>query len=90
MLFLRHAVDSPKILENFSPKPGIDELHYSPGVLFWSAKTSDLEKSAMLKINRMPIYQEMSVRGLTTTRKKSTTSCAAQPTRPDQEPSSKG
>jgi uncharacterized protein (DUF1697 family) len=69
VIFLHHSIDSPEILENFQPKPGIEELHYHPGVLFWSAKSSDLTKSGMLKVNRMPIYQFMTVRGLNTTQK---------------------
>jgi hypothetical protein len=47
----------------------MEELRYYPGVLFWSAKTSDLTKTGMLKVNRMPIYKEMTVRGLNTTLK---------------------
>jgi hypothetical protein len=38
-------------------------------VLFWSAKTSDLTKTGMLKINKMAIYKEMTVRNINTTRK---------------------
>lgn len=69
IIFLRYTIDDPEILKNFNPKPNIEELHYFPGVLFWSAKTSDLTKSNMLKVNRMPIYKDMTIRGLNTTRK---------------------
>jgi uncharacterized protein (DUF1697 family) len=69
VIFLTRTIDSPKILDDLSPKPDIEELHYRPGVLFWSAKTSDLTKTGMLKINKMTIYDEMTVRGINTTRK---------------------
>jgi uncharacterized protein (DUF1697 family) len=69
VIFLRHAIDSPDILKNFKPKPDIEELHYHPGVLFWSAKTSSLTKSNMLKVNTMPIYKDMTVRVLHTTQR---------------------
>lgn len=69
VIFLRHSVDNRKALEGLSAKPGIEELDYFPGVLFWSAKTSDLTKSNMLKINRLGIYKEMTVRNLNSTRK---------------------
>jgi uncharacterized protein (DUF1697 family) len=69
VIFLRHTIDSPDILTNLDPKPEIEELHYHPGVLFWSAKTSSLTKSGMLKVNTMPIYKDMTVRVLHTTQK---------------------
>jgi len=69
IIFLRHTVDNRKILEKFHLKPEIEELHYVPGALLWSALSSDLTKSEMLRVNKMPIYKDMTVRGLTTTRK---------------------
>jgi uncharacterized protein (DUF1697 family) len=69
VIFLRYTIDSPDILANLDPKPEIEELHYHPGVLFWSAKTSSLTKSGMLKVNTMPIYKDMTVRVLHTTQK---------------------
>jgi uncharacterized protein (DUF1697 family) len=69
VIFLSSKIDSPEILKDLHPKPEIEELHYHRGVLFWSAKTSDLTKTGMLKINKTAIYKEMTVRGINTTRK---------------------
>jgi uncharacterized protein (DUF1697 family) len=69
VMFLRHEIDSPDILKKLNPKPGIEELHYHPGVLFWSAQTSNLTKSSMLKVSNMPIYKQMTIRNLNTTLK---------------------
>lgn len=69
VIFLRPAIDSPRILDGLRPVPDIEELRYHPGALLWSARTSDLTRSAMLKVNRMPIYREMTVRILATVRK---------------------
>lgn len=69
VIFLRHAIDNPKALKDLQPKPGIEELHYHPGVLFWSAQTSNLSKSNMLKVSQSPLYKQMTIRNLTTTRK---------------------
>jgi uncharacterized protein (DUF1697 family) len=66
VIFLHHSIDSPKLLGSLHPKPGVEELYYHPGVLFWSAKTSDLTKSNMLKLSRSPLYQAMTVRNLNT------------------------
>jgi uncharacterized protein (DUF1697 family) len=69
VIFLTPKIDSPAILDEISPKPGIEELHYHPGVIFWAAKTSDLTKSNMLKLNKSVLYKEMTVRNLNTTYK---------------------
>ncbi len=69
VIFLRRSVDSKKILANFNPKPEIEEVIYKPGVLYWSALISGLTRSNMLKLASMPIYKEMTIRNLNTTRK---------------------
>jgi uncharacterized protein (DUF1697 family) len=69
VIFLRHTIDSKKILESLSPKPEIEEVQYHPGVLLWSARTSDLARSNMLQLSKQHIYQEMTVRNLNTTKK---------------------
>ena len=69
VIFLRHTIDSEKILEALSPRSEIEEVQYHPGVLLWSASTSDLARSNMLQLSKRNIYQEMTVRNLNTTRK---------------------
>ncbi len=62
VIFLRPTIDKPGILDGLKPKPDIEELHYHPGVLFWSAQTSNLTKSNMIKLSSSPLYKEMTVR----------------------------
>ena len=69
VVFLRHTIDNPSILEDLHPKAGIEELIYKPGVLYWAAQTSDLTKSEMIKLSRNSLYQEMTIRNLNTTQK---------------------
>lgn len=69
VIFLSHRIDSKHNFSGFIPKPQIEEMHYFPGVVLWSAKTSDLTKSTMLTINKSALYKEMTVRNLNTTRK---------------------
>lgn len=69
VIYLSHTLDKPSLLNEFSPKPNIEELHYFPGVLLWSAKLTDLTKSRMIKVSSSPLYQDMTIRGLNTTRK---------------------
>lgn len=69
VIFLRHTIDSKALLKQFKPKPEIEEIKYVPGALLWSALTSDLTKSNMLKLIGTPIYKEMTIRTLNTVKK---------------------
>ncbi len=69
VIFLHRTIDNPKLLKDLQPKQGIEVIRYHPGALFWSAKTGDLTKSNMPRVNRMGIYQQMTVRNLNTTHK---------------------
>ncbi len=69
VIFLRPAIDSPSITDGLKPKPDIEEVHYHPGVLFWSANTSDLTRTNMVKLSSEPIYKEMTIRIVNTVRK---------------------
>jgi uncharacterized protein (DUF1697 family) len=69
VLFLRHEIDSESILEDLAPKPDIEQIWYRPGVLYWSAHTSDLARTSMVKLSSKGIYKHVTVRNLNTTRK---------------------
>ena len=69
VIFLRASIDSPDILKGLNPKDSIESITYAAGVLYWSAHTSDLSQSSMVKLSSQPIYQEMTVRNLNTTKK---------------------
>ncbi len=69
VVFLRHTVDSEDIVEKLNPREGVEELIYAPGAVLWAARRSDLGKSNVAKLNRQPLYQEVTVRNLNTTRK---------------------
>jgi uncharacterized protein (DUF1697 family) len=69
IIFLHRSVDSPNILKQLSPKPGIEELHYHPGTILWSANQGMLTRSNMLKLSALPIYQQMTARSPNTVRK---------------------
>ena len=69
VIFLRHEVDSKKILTELQPKPDIEELTYAPGALFWSASRDTLGKTAMNKLPSHRIYAFVTIRNVNTTRK---------------------
>ena len=69
VIFLSRTVDGKALVASMSPKQGLERVTVRPGALLWSVKKRDLTKSEMLKLNRMPVYQEMTVRGPGTVRK---------------------
>jgi uncharacterized protein (DUF1697 family) len=69
VIFLRHTIDSEKILAELEVKKDIEEVVYCPGALFWSAQISELTRTNMLKLSSRKIYLDMTIRNVNTTRK---------------------
>ena len=69
VIFLRHSIDSKDIVDRLNAKPDIEEVVYRPGTLLWSAKVSDVNRTAMQKLPGQKIFQDMTVRNLNTTTK---------------------
>jgi uncharacterized protein (DUF1697 family) len=69
VIFLRHSIDSEKILADLPAKPDIEEILYRPGTLLWSVQVSEVNRTNMVKLSSRKVYQEMTIRNLNTTRK---------------------
>ena len=69
VIFLRHTIDSEKILDELEVKEDIEAVEYCPGALFWSAQISELTRTNMLKLSSRKMYQDMTIRNVNTTRK---------------------
>jgi uncharacterized protein (DUF1697 family) len=69
VIFLRHSIDKPKVLDGMAPKPDIEHVTYCTGTLLWCARLNALTRTTMLKLASRPIYQDMTVRSVNTTRK---------------------
>lgn len=69
VIFLSSIIDSKDILKKFNIKEDIEQLFYSKGVLFWSARLDKITRSTMLKLSSREEYQEMTVRNVNTTKK---------------------
>ena len=69
VIFLRHTIDSDKILADLPAKTDIEEIEYRPGALLWSAQAATLTRTHMVKLPSRKIYQDMTIRNLNTTRK---------------------
>ena len=69
VIFLRHTIDSEKILAELEVKKEIEEVVYYPGALLWRAQISELTRTNMLKLSSRKMYQDMTIRNQNTTRK---------------------
>jgi uncharacterized protein (DUF1697 family) len=69
VIFLRHTIDSEKILEELTPKIDTEQLDYRPGTLLWSAPVSDISRTNMQKLSSRKVFRDMTVRNLNTTKK---------------------
>ena len=69
VIFLRHTIDSEKVLAVLGAKADIEQVLYRPGTLLWSAKIEHLSRTTMLKLSSQKIFQDMTVRNTNTTRK---------------------
>lgn len=69
VIFLRHSIDSEKVLESLGPKREIEKVVYYPGTLLWSARISDLKRTSMDRLSSQKLFQDMTVRNTNTTRK---------------------
>jgi uncharacterized protein (DUF1697 family) len=69
VIFLSHAVDSMSIVKGLNPTPEIERVVYRPGTLLWSARADALTRTSMLKMGRLAVYKEVTVRTPNTVRK---------------------
>lgn len=69
VVFLRHTLEAKAVARGFEIKPDLERIVCCPGTLLWSARTSTIGRTTMLKLSSRPIYQDMTVRNVNTTRK---------------------
>jgi uncharacterized protein (DUF1697 family) len=70
VIFLRHSIDSEKILADLPIKSNdIEQISYRQGALLWSAQITEFTGSNLAKLSSRKIFQDMTVRNLNTTKK---------------------
>lgn len=69
VMFLRHTIDSKKILDDLPVNSDIEAIVYRPGTLLWSALAIEANRSNMVKLSSKKIFKDMTVRNLNTTKK---------------------
>ena len=66
--FLLRGNDARSIARGLTPKDGIDELVTAPGALIWAIRRDAITRTG-LKLIGTPVYKQMTLRNLNTTRK---------------------
>ena len=69
VIFLRHTIDSKKILADLPANSDIEEIVYRPGTLLWSAQATEFSRTNMAKLASRKVFQDMTVRNLNTTKR---------------------
>ena len=69
VIFLRHTIDSEKILLELPAKTDIEEIVYRPGTLLWSSQATEYNRTNFAKLASRKIFRDMTVRNLNTTKK---------------------
>lgn len=69
VLFLYREIDGPELLEQIVVRPEFDEVEYASGALLWRVDKAVLAKSGMMRLAGTPLYRQMTVRNVNTTRK---------------------
>jgi uncharacterized protein (DUF1697 family) len=67
VLFLREPLTARTALRSVIAKPGVDEVHAGPGVLYFSRLTQRAGQSFLVRLPSQEVYQEMTVRNWNTT-----------------------
>lgn len=69
VIFLRHTIDARRALADVDLKPELERVVCCPGTWLWAARIDGMARSAMMKLGTKPVYQEITVRNVNTTRK---------------------
>ena len=67
--FLLKPLTAEEVLQQVSPREEVDTIHAGKGVIYASRLISMAGKSHLIRVNKMPIYQSMTVRNWNTTAK---------------------
>lgn len=68
VVFLRSAVDPKGTLKEIPLEPSIERVVCCPGTWLWFVSMAGFSRSQIMKIGRSPLYQQMTVRNVNTTR----------------------
>ena len=69
VLHMFNSIDSEDILKELPLNKEVDKVFYVPGAVVWSIARDEVKKSKLSKVIGTPIYKQMTIRNINTTRK---------------------
>src|SRR6056297_2180675 len=69
VMFLWDEIDDQSIMGKLGIRPDIDSVIYVPGAVLWSVDRANATSSGMQRLPSSPIYKQMTIRNVNTTRK---------------------
>ncbi len=69
VLFLWPTADSPSVLQNLPSNPELETLQYVPGAVVHTVAKKDAAKGRLSRVAGTPLYQDITMRNITTVRK---------------------
>ena len=68
VIFLRNTIDPKRTLKGLALAPELDRVICCPGTWVWFVSVAGFSRSGVMKLGRTPLYQDMTVRNVNTTR----------------------
>jgi uncharacterized protein (DUF1697 family) len=65
--FLKEPLTKEEVLLQVKPREGVDTIYGGKGAIYTSRLTDMMGKSHLIKVNKLPIYQNITVRSWNTT-----------------------
>lgn len=69
VMFLWDDVARPSVLKQVTFKPEIDDVRYVAGAIVWRVDRKNITKSGITRMMGTPLYKQMTIRNVNTTRK---------------------
>ncbi|MGH2808448.1 MAG: DUF1697 domain-containing protein [Actinomycetota bacterium] len=69
VMFLWDPVARPSVLKQVTFKPEMDDVRYIAGAIVWRVDRKNITRSGMTKMMGTPLYKQMTIRSVNTTRK---------------------
>ncbi len=69
VMFLWDDVARPSVLKQLTFKPDIDDVRYVAGAIVWRVDRKNVTRSGMARLMGAPLYKQMTIRNVNTTRK---------------------
>lgn len=69
VMFLWDDVARPAVLKQVMFKPELDDVRYVAGAIVWRVDRKNITRSGMTRLTGTPLYKQMTIRSVNTTRK---------------------